>query len=1772
MKKPRVAWNWTTLRPFSQRGLISRFGRNRSRATVEPLESRRVLSAVISGYKFLDQNCDGIRNTDLIQGSSPDIIFVVDVSSSTAVGPGAVFVGQPVGDVNGDGASNTILDAELAGFKALNQQLIAQGLGDTADVGVILFGGNAVQLDVDSVTAGTQITIKPNRDLNSNGIKDIEELLSLIRHGGQGISSGVNGSLTNYESALQATIAFFNSLGTATGNGNMVFLTDGQPNSPSTSTAVYADEVATLNSMNINLNAFGAGGSSSVPPLQVIDPGAVRFDSTDELLAAFSGLQGSKTVFREPGLAGVRIWLDINQDGVRDADEPFTFSQTDDPLTAIDETGNYRFEGLPAGTYDVREDIPAGMIQTAPAGGFTTITTTVSSVDNVFFGNRPGEISGMKWSDLNGNGIRDRLLVGDQPDVVFVIDISGSTTSPFIGTQAVGDLNGDGLSNTVLDAEIAGFIALNQSMITAGFGVVGTVSIIAFETSALSLDLDPVTAGIQIATNPLADRDGNGVRDVDQALRQLTALGTTSYEAALAQALSVFTTLGTPAAQSNLIFLSDGAPNISGAHADEVAALRAAGHQNLRAFGAGTGASLTELQIIDTGAQIFNSPDELVSLFGGVQGGGGASGGFTEPGLPGVTIFIDTDNDGIFDPGEPSTVTASDNPLTPENEAGTYTFSSLSYGTYVVREVPPIGQFPTYPTLGYHEVIIGFGSLGCVLDADFGNALPGSIEGTKWYDADQDGFFDFDESTLSDVLIYIDGNNNGILDTGERWTTTDREGYYRFDNLAPGYHVVREELNANCPWVQTAPIDGYYTAFVSSSQTVSGLNFGNYLTDFAWIDNGFLQICGIDTDDLIGIYFDPTNISVQVNNHGYQFPVASVSSVIADAAGGNDKLTVQGFFSGFIWIRGGWGNDNLTGGPGDETMTGGDGDDVLAGGGGDDYYIFDTAGDPGELDVLIELPQLALPAIATVDNDTISFLGSPVGVIVDLKNPAAVVLQGNRRVVGAGGIAPEIETVYGSYYDDTIKGNDGDNQIEGRDGADRITGRGGNDTLLGEVGDDIYYFDADLALGIDTIVEADGEGRDQLNFADTSTAVSVNLPQTALQTVNANLQLILGIGAYVEDITGGTSGDILKGSGRVNRVSGGGGNDLIEGRGANDVLTGGPGDDTYLFDSDTALGTDTLDESGGGNDTLDFSATATLAVAVSLKQPALQTVNGNLKLILSSDKTVENLIGGSLGDTLIGNTLANRLRGNGGSDLLTGDAGNDTYLFDTDLAGGTDTINESGGGNDTLDFSETTTRSVTVNLSTAVSQTVNSGLQLILGSGAAIENVIGGGLGDTLTGNALANRLAGNGGSDLLTGAAGNDIYLFDADAASGTDTISDVSGVDLLDFSQTTTQAVEVDLSLTAAQVVTPGLLSLVLSAANSIENVTGGSLNDTLTGNSLANVIRGGDGNDILTGAGGNDYFVGGLGNDQYRFDTDLALGTDTIDESGGGEDVLNFSQSTTRAIALNLAVASAQVVNAGLTLNLLAGDTIENVIGGSLNDSLTGNSLGNRLNGNSGNDTLNGGVGDDVYVFDTDLALGSDTIIDNGGGRDTLDFSATTTRQVSVSLGIAAAQVVNAGLTLTLSAGNTIENVLGGGLGDTITGNALDNILAGGGGNDTLTGLAGRDLLIGGLGVDSVFGGDGEDILIGGTTSFDTSLQKLMLLMSEWSRTDLSYAQRINHLRTDSGGKNGNVLLKVGTVQNDAGAADQLTGGNDLDWFFSSISDNLLDILGTETKTTI
>jgi len=90
---------------------------------------------------------------------------------------------------------------------------------------------------------------------------------------------------------------------------------------------------------------------------------------------------------------------------------------------------------------------------------------------------------------------------------------------------------------------------------------------------------------------------------------------------------------------------------------------------------------------------------------------------------------------------------------------------------------------------------------------DFGNyPHPGSIQGQKWHDFNRDGIKDPGEPGLPGWTIFLDTNNDRVLNEGELSTTTDINGNYSFTGLTPGAYRVAEVQQAN--WVQSFPLGG----------------------------------------------------------------------------------------------------------------------------------------------------------------------------------------------------------------------------------------------------------------------------------------------------------------------------------------------------------------------------------------------------------------------------------------------------------------------------------------------------------------------------------------------------------------------------------------------------------------------------------------------------------------------------------------------------------------------------------------------------------------------------------------------------------------------------------------------------------------------------------------------------------------------------------------------------------------------------------------------------
>ena len=346
-------------------------------------------------------------------------------------------------------------------------------------------------------------------------------------------------------------------------------------------------------------------------------------------------------------------------------------------------------------------------------------------------------------------------------------------------------------------------------------------------------------------------------------------------------------------------------------------------------------------------------------------------------------------------------------------------------------------------------------------------------------------------------------------------------------------------------------------------------------------------------------------------------------------------------------------------------------------------------------------------------------------------------------------------------------------------------------------------------------------------------------------------------------------------------------------------------------------------------------------------------------------------------------------------------------------------------------------------------------------NGTADANLINGRIGnDTLNGLNGDDVLNGGAGNDILNGGDGDDTL----NGGSGNDALNGGNGIDTASYADAIT-AVAVSLAITTSQNTGTGT---GLDTLTSMENLTGGTVGDTLTGSTGDNVINGGGGGDIISGGAGNDTLLGSTGNDNISggADNDSLFGengTDTLN-GGAGNDILAGGNGN-------------DTINGDAGNDLIRftiGDETDTVNGGADVDTLA-------ITGLAGSDTLNvvsvgttltqfqGGAVTNVEFVTADLLAGTDTLSYGGNAAANgviVDLAAATATGFS--------SIAN------------IENVTGGSGANSLTGNANANALNGGAGADTLNGGAGADNLNGGTGADIFIGGFGADIINTGATN--------------------------------------------------------------------------------------
>lgn len=249
-------------------------------------------------------------------------------------------------------------------------------------------------------------------------------------------------------------------------------------------------------------------------------------------------------------------------------------------------------------------------------------------------------------------------------------------------------------------------------------------------------------------------------------------------------------------------------------------------------------------------------------------------------------------------------------------------------------------------------------------------------------------------------------------------------------------------------------------------------------------------------------------------------------------------------------------------------------------------------------------------------------------------NPTALNITlaaaGAQQTINAGSFGNDtisgVENIGGSNNNDYLKGNELSNLLRGRGGNDTIDGAAGTDyvdyknasgnvtvtwstsantaTSSGADGvDSISNIEGGRGSGFsDTFVAGlsstyfDGRsGVDTLSFAQFSTAKSINLGLTTVQS---------GYTVYnIENLVGSSAGDTLTGNAAANLLNGGAGNDTLSGGTGNDTLIGGAGKDSLA--------------GGLGNDVFDFNSLSELGLG-STARDVISDWNAGDKIDLAS--------------------------------------------------------------------------------------------------------------------------------------------------------------------------------------------------------------------------------------------------------------------------------------------------------------------------------------------------------------------------------------------------------------------------------------------------------------------------------------------------------------------------------------------------------------------------
>jgi hypothetical protein len=732
--------------------------------------------------------------------STPAPVTVTSASAATGVDFGSFTYGSVSGTVFNDFNVDGIKQANEPGLGGKTAYLDANNNGalDGGEVTVLsVSNGTYTFTGLSSVTQNVRIDSIASSTRTSPAVQSMSftsaQAHTLVNFGyflDATISGQVyedfngNGGLTAGEVGLAAQTVFIDL------NANDI-LDGGEPTAVTNSFGIYSFTGITPGTYRVRVDVPAGWVRSSANPLSYTATSGGTgtyhfglFDTVNISGTVFDDTNGDATgQAGESGVGGFTVFMDANNNGVLDGPELSTLTLTD---------GSFAFNNLGTGSYRVRVITPNGRLRTTTLPDVIAATSGLTSTTTLFGMFTTITVSGSVFNDVNGDGVRQGGEAALPSRSVFLDNNSnGSVTSgePTATTDSAGAFVFSGLGPGVHRV---------RSAVPAGWMLTTTNHDV---TAVSGSDVAGRNVGFYIYSSASGqlynDVNGNGFRDIgDNAVS-----GRTVYLDANAN--------GTfDGGEVSAITSSTGAYSMTGVSMGTFQA-RVVLPASVMITSALPSSFTTSSGSVTSGLDfaLFTLGSISGAVYDDRNGNGLKNGG--EPTIPGRVVYMDLDDSGALDFGEPSQSTSS---------AGAYSFTGLSAGVYRIRMVPVSGTTQT----NADPAAVVIGSASNAISVDFTVFTPMSISGRVFEDMTADGSIDVGDDGVAGLTVFMDANGNSTFDVGELSVLTDATGSYTFSNLMVGSYRVRAAFPSTM--FQTTSVPSAIAAL--SGASVSGMNVG----------------------------------------------------------------------------------------------------------------------------------------------------------------------------------------------------------------------------------------------------------------------------------------------------------------------------------------------------------------------------------------------------------------------------------------------------------------------------------------------------------------------------------------------------------------------------------------------------------------------------------------------------------------------------------------------------------------------------------------------------------------------------------------------------------------------------------------------------------------------------------------------------------------------------------------------------------------------------------